>query len=167
MPTRSTPAAGVDVPYLFDNASAEAAHQVQLLADILDPHTITVLADLDLDPAWTALELGAGAGTIARFLAEDAGLAGVVAIDANPQHITASPGLIIRQEDVLDAELGTNQFGLIHARLLFMHLLQRGRLLERCVAALVPGGYLVLSDWDCSRPEHMLLTASVELRNAF
>jgi branched-subunit amino acid ABC-type transport system permease component/precorrin-6B methylase 2 len=168
MPTDTTPAVtGRDVPYLFDNATPEAARQVRLLAAILDPHTQDVLLNLDLDPAWTALELGAGAGTIAHFLAYEAGLGSVVAIDANPQHIESDERITVRREDVVNADLGDSRFGLIHARLLFMHLPQRERLLKRCVAALKPGGYLVISDWDCTRLDDMLLSASPQLREAF
>jgi SAM-dependent methyltransferase len=155
------------VAYLFDNADPEAAHQVQLLAAILDQHTRDVLVGLDLEGCTSALDLGAGAGTIAHFLADGCGIETVVALDANPQHIRPDERIEIRQQNVADADLGDRQFDLIHARLLFMHQPHRDQLLKRAVAALRPGGHLVLSDWDCTRLDDMLLTADPPLVDAF
>jgi SAM-dependent methyltransferase len=153
--------------YLFDNANTEAARQLPLLAAMFDPHTINVLDGLDLDYGAPALDLGAGAGTIASYLAHGCELRRVVALDANARHIKPDDRIEIREANVLDADLGEGVYGLIHARLLFMHLPDREELLQRAVAALKPGGILVISDWDCTRPGDMLLTASPRLRDAF
>jgi SAM-dependent methyltransferase len=154
--------------YMFDNSTAEAALQVQYLADILDPHTENVLSDIDMGPDWRCLDLGAGAGTIAVFLATRCGVDHVVAIDKDPRYIPPTDRLEIREQDIAaNPDLGANEYLLIHARLLFMHQPQREHLLERAVTALKPGGYLMVSDWDCTRLEDMLLTAGPELREAF
>lgn len=156
-----------DTAYLFDNATPEAARQVQLLAAILDLHTKDVLTRLDMEPGWAALDLGAGAGTIAQYLADACGIDHVVALDTNTQHIQPHDSIEIRQQNVRDADLGNGVYGLVHARLLFMHQPDREQLLQRVVDAVEPGGYVVVSDWDCTRLEDMLLTAGPELRQAF
>ncbi|HWS33259.1 MAG TPA: methyltransferase domain-containing protein [Actinoplanes sp.] len=151
--------------YLFDNATDEAARQVRLLSAILDAHTFDVLAALGPEPGWNCLDLGTGAGSVARFLA---GLgARVEALDTDPRHLDTHELITVRAEDVVTADLGTDRYDLIHARLLFMHLPQREELLARAAAALRPGGRLVISDWDCTGPRDMLLTASPDLVDAF
>jgi SAM-dependent methyltransferase len=153
--------------YLFDNSTRDAERQVELLAEILDGHTETVLSDFDIDTGWTCLDLGSGGGSVAGLLAGQFGVDHVVAIDEDPRHIEQREGLEIRQSDVMDADLGTDDYDLIHARLLFMHLPQREQLLRRAVAALKPGGLIVVSDWDCTHLDEMLLTDDEELRDAF
>lgn len=151
--------------YLFDNATTEAARQVGLLAAILDEHSFEVLGGLGPKPGWHCLDLGTGAGSVARFLA---GLGSRVdALDTDPRHLDTHELITVRQEDVTTAVLGDARYDLIHARLLFMHLPQREELLARAVTALRPGGHLVLSDWDCTRPSDMLLTAGPEVAEAF
>lgn len=154
--------------YMFDNATTEAALQVQYLAEILDPHTENVLCDIDMAPDWRCLDLGAGGGTVARFLAIRCGVEHVVAIDADPRHIDAADRLDIRAETIgPDTSLGAEEYDLIHSRLFFMHLPFREQLLRQTVAALKPGGTLIVSDWDCTHLDQMLLTASPHLREAF
>ncbi|MEV0901471.1 class I SAM-dependent methyltransferase [Actinoplanes sp. NPDC049802] len=154
--------------YLFDNATAEAARQVRLLARILDDHSRDVLRGIGPKPGWQCLDLGAGAGSVATFLAGQVAPGGrVVALDSDPRHLAGHDQITVRQGDVTTADLGTEEYDLIHARLLFMHLPQREELLVRAVAALKPGGHLVVSDWDCTRPEDMLLTATPEVADAF
>ena len=90
-----------------------------------------------------------------------------MAIDKDPRYIPPVEGLEIRAADVAEAELGEGIFDLVHARLLFMHLPEREQLLRRAIAALKPGGLIVVSDWDCTHLDEMLLTGSDELRAAF
>ncbi|WP_430785992.1 class I SAM-dependent methyltransferase [Actinoplanes sp. G11-F43] len=151
--------------YLFDNATAEAARQVWLLAAILDGHTRDVLRPLGPKPGWTCLDLGAGAGSVARFLAGRG--ARVDAVDTDPRHLAEHELITVRTADVTTTDLGTGRYDLIHARLLFMHLPNRDEVLARAAAALKPGGRLVITDWDCTRPQDMLLTAPAPVIDAF
>jgi SAM-dependent methyltransferase len=158
----------VSSSYMFDNATADAERQVELLAGILDGHTEEVLSALDIDTHWQCLDLGSGGGSVAALLAGPFGVEHVVAIDQDPRYIEQREGLEIRQADIMTADLGESVFDLIHARLLFMHLPEREQLLRRAVAALKPGGLIVVSDWDCTHLDEMLLlTGNDELRDAF
>ena len=155
--------------YLFNNAASQAHLQMMLLAEILDGHTDEVLAEIGAgdDAHWRCLELGPGAGSVAATLLEVFDAEHVVAIDKDPRHIAARAGLEIQAGDIVDAELGDSRYDLIHARLLFMHLPQREQVLTRAIAALKPGGLIVVSDWDCTHPDELLLTGGDELRDAF
>ncbi|MEU7823012.1 class I SAM-dependent methyltransferase [Catellatospora sp. NPDC049133] len=138
--------------YMFDNTTNEAATQVRLLAEILDPHSIGVLESTGIRPGLRCLDAGPGAGTISYWLAQQVGPAGhVTALDIAPVHITQQrPNLTVRADDIRTAELEPNSLDLIHARLLLMHLPERKQVLARLAQALVPGGRIVISDWDCT-----------------
>lgn len=154
-PTAAAPAA-----YTFDNATTEAAVQVRLLADILDPHTLTVLNALEVQPGWECLDLGPGAGTITTALADLANPGGrVTAIDLDPRHMRGGPGIDIRTGDIRTTTLPANCYDLIHTRLLLMHLPQRQEIVRQLATALRPGGLLVISDWECSHPADLLVSA--------
>ncbi|HEX5540819.1 MAG TPA: methyltransferase domain-containing protein [Micromonospora sp.] len=154
--------------YTFDNATPEAARQVRLLAEILDGHSIDVLARAGVAAGWRCLDLGAGAGSISTWLADRVGPDGrVLALDTDPRHIGQHERLELRAVDVTEADFGTDEYDLIHARLLLMHLPQRREILRRMVRALRPGGLLVLSDWDCTQTESMLVRSSPEATEAF
>lgn len=164
-PAGSPPVAG---RYTFDNASPEAANQVRLLAEILDEHTTDVLGRLNVKPGWRCLDLGSGAGTVATWLASRVSPTGrVTAIDTDPRHIPTHDLLDIRQGDATQLDLGEKEYHLIHARLLTMHLEERRKLLGRMRRALKPGGLLVLSEWDCTNTDTMLLRGTAEAAEAF
>ncbi|GAA2601150.1 methyltransferase domain-containing protein [Dactylosporangium fulvum] len=154
--------------YTFDNANPDAEQQVRLLAEILDGHTTDVLAREGVESGWTCLDLGAGAGTIATWLAGQVSPSGlVVAVDQDPRHIRTHQLIDVRIADITVVDLGTDVYDLVHARLLFMHLPQREDLLRRAAAALKPGGVLVVSDWDCRRLDEMLLRSTTDVAEAF
>lgn len=155
--------------YMFDNATGDAALQVRLLAEILDPHTTDLLRRHHaVAPGSRCLDLGAGGGSITHWLADRVGPDGaVVAMDADPRHIRAHDRIELRTTDIATADLGMSEYDLIHARLLLMHLPNRTDVVRRAAAALKPGGLLVVSDWDCSRVEDMFLRGPDQLAEAF
>ncbi len=130
--------------YSFDNASAQATAHHDALADLLDEPTRAALTELGELTGRRCLEVAAGAGSIAHWLADRA--AEVVATDIAPQHIPARPGLVVRREDIVtDQPPGT--FDLVHARLVLGHLPRREEALRRMVAALRPGGALLIGEF--------------------
>ncbi|MCS7476905.1 class I SAM-dependent methyltransferase [Umezawaea endophytica] len=154
--------------YLFDNDTADAADQVQLLAAMLDGHTTSVLDELGISRDWQCLDLGAGAGTVSTWLADRLGSAGhVTVIDEKPQHVPVHDRVEVVTGDVNTTDFGRDRYDLIHARFLFMHLPQRERVMERAVAALKPGGVLVVTDCDASRRGDMLVVAPEPVVDAF
>lgn len=154
--------------YTFDSASTEGATQVRLLADILDGHSIAVLEQLDLSPDSTCLDLGAGAGSIACWLADQGTPQGhVTAIDQTTVRIPTHERITAVDADITAYEFGTDRFDLVHARLLFMHLTEREQVLQRAVSALKPGGLLVVSDWDCTHLDEMVVAAPDDVAEAF
>lgn len=114
----------------------------------VDSHTILVLEGLPLASSWNCLELGAGAGSIAYWLADRCPEGRVVAADIDTRYLdaTRAPNLEIQHVDVTDEEYAPAGFDLIHARYLFCHLPARDAVLARAVGWLSPGGWLVIED---------------------
>src|SRR5205823_3987556 len=102
---------------------------------------------------WSCLEVGAGAGSVARFLAERVGPAGgVVATDLDPRFLGAGDRLPlnveVRRHDILTDPLEEGAFDLVHCRALLCHLDEPVVALTRMAAALRPGGWLLVEDAD-------------------
>jgi len=85
----------------------------------------------------------------------------VLATDIDTRWIETSglTQLDVRQHDVVADPLAQSEFDLIHARLVLSWLPARDAVLSRLVAALRPGGWLVVEDFDsvlhrCLDPLH-------------
>jgi SAM-dependent methyltransferase len=119
--------------------------------DLLDEGTIRILERAGAAAGRRCLEVGAGGGSIARWLAERVGPNGVVvATDINTRDLDSGQhtNLEVRQHDITCDDLEQSSFDLVHARLLLEHLPQRDLVLQKLVRALRPGGWLVVEDVD-------------------
>jgi SAM-dependent methyltransferase len=148
-------------PYSLDNAAQEAHDRMAALATLFDPGTMRQLAARGVTTGWRCAEIGAGGGSIAAFLCERVGPTGsVLATDVNPRFLAAVayPNLTVQQHDIVHEELPHAAFDLVHARLVLEHLPGRAEALQHLVAALKPGGWLLLEDFDSAAllpdPEH-------------
>ena len=100
---------------------------------------------------WRCLLVAAGRGSSARWLADRVGPTGhVVATDRDVHflHEENSPTVEVREHDVLRDSLDIARFDLVHCRNLLMHLADPTRALQRMVAALKPGGWLLVEEPD-------------------
>ncbi|MDT0448156.1 class I SAM-dependent methyltransferase [Streptomyces hesseae] len=135
--------------YVFDNENENAAEQHRCLAAAYDPFTTRRLARLGVGPGARVLEVGAGGGSVARWLAGRVAPTGsVLATDVTPLHLAPAPGLRVLTHDITSDPLPENEFDVIHARLVLLHLPGRLDVLRRLVAALRPGGRLQLDEFD-------------------
>ena len=138
-------------PYPLDNDHELAGEHHDALAEALDPATVARLRGVR--PDWTGaacLEVGAGGGSIARYLADQVGATGrVVALDLKPQHIPDHPRMTVVQHDLCsDEPLPAGPWDLIHARLVLCHLPARETILRRLAQVLAPGGVILTEDWE-------------------
>jgi SAM-dependent methyltransferase len=137
--------------YAFDNGWHRARERLATLEAIYDPPTRRHLEALGVGPGWRCLEVGAGGGSIAAWLAERVGPGGaVVATDIDPRFLAplATPTLAVLRHDIAAEDLPAGEFDLVHARHLLAHLAEPGRALARLVAALRPGGRLLVEESD-------------------
>jgi ubiquinone/menaquinone biosynthesis C-methylase UbiE len=142
--------------YIFDNAAPQAGQRFASLQTLYDYWTIRHLEATGVGPGWVCWEVGAGGGSIARWLAERSGSTGYVLVtDIDPRYLVESGSLDrapleIRHHNIASDPLPAQAFDLIHARLVLMHVPAREQALERIVTALKPGGWLVIEDYDRS-----------------
>ena len=146
----SSPRAGSapDHRYLLDNARAEAGERFVALAELFDGVTRGHFDRLGVGPGWRCWEVGAGGRSIPEALAAAVGPTGyVLATDINPAWLDPHGSYEVRRHDIVaDPPPGT--FDLVHARLVLVHVPDRARALATMVAALRPGGWLLVEDAD-------------------
>ena len=134
-----------------DSPDAFERERLALLTRIADPITTRRLTDLGVGPGWRCLDVGAGDGSVARWLAERVGPAGrVTATDLNPRFLggPGRPNLEVRRHDILEDDLEAARYDLVHCRALLMHLPDPVRPLRRLVHAVRPGGWLLVEEAD-------------------
>lgn len=144
--------------YVFDNDSRHARKQHRCLAAMLDSLTTHRLIGTGVSEGWNCLEVGAGGGSVAVWLAERVGPSGrVLATDVKPGHIPERAHLDVVRHDVVCDPLPDAVFDLIHARLVLLHLPERRAVLDRLVRALKPGGWLQLDEFDITYGPGLLM----------
>jgi SAM-dependent methyltransferase len=136
--------------YVPDQDWHKEGERLAAIEALWDPGTRAVIEALGVAPGWRCLEVGAGAGSIAAWLADTVAPDGdVLATDLTTRHLTgrSAPNLEIREHDILADPLPPDRFDLIHARCVVEHLGRRA--LARMLPALRGGGWLVLEahDW--------------------
>lgn len=119
-----------------------------LLERFRDADTREVLASLPVRESWRCLEMGAGAGSIARWLAARCPGGRVVAADIDTRHLSADglPNLELQQVDVAAHHFAAASFDLVHARAVLCHLPARDEIVGRACTWLAPGGWFVVED---------------------
>jgi SAM-dependent methyltransferase len=118
---------------------------LRLLEEYHDPLTASQLDAIGVGEGWRCLDVGAGAGSVTRMLAERVGTAGsVLAVDLDISLLEglATDRVRVRRHDLLAGGLPDAEFDLVHARLLLMFLCPRLGALERLVSAARPGGWV-------------------------
>lgn len=137
--------------YLLENRKTEAAQRFAALSALFDPGTFRQFDACGMAAGWRCWEVGSGGSALVRAIAARVGGEGHVLatdIDASWTREAAASNVEVRQHDVaLDAPPGEG-FDLVHARLVLVHVPERERALRNMVAALKPGGWLVIEDAD-------------------
>jgi len=139
--------------YTLPRVGAEELERerLTLLERIHDPLTLRQLDRIGVREGWHCLDVGAGAGSVTRMLADRVGDTGsVVATDLDPRLLEplAGPTVRVLQHDLLSDPLPESAFDLVHARLLLMHLPSRVDAIRRLLASVRVGGWLAIVDTD-------------------
>ena len=168
----------VDEPaYLLTNAREETVARFDALEEAFDVVTTGHLERIGVAPGWRCLELGAGGGSIADWLATKVGSAGrVIATDLDISRFRARSfdQLEVRRVDLVTEALPGGPWDLIHERLVLQHVPARLQVLDRMLAELAPGGWMVLEDFDTAEvrttdrdgPHHELIARVAVAFNA-
>jgi SAM-dependent methyltransferase len=138
---------------LSQAADVPERERLALLEHNLDPLSQRRLAALGIQPGWRCLEVGAGHGSIVRWLAEQVGPQGrVVATDLNPRFLTEIElaNVEVRQHDIRTDPLEPGRYDLAHCRLVLTHMPEPQLVVGRIVEALRIGGWLLIEEHDLS-----------------
>jgi SAM-dependent methyltransferase len=130
----------------YVDTTAPTEHErLRMLQEVFDPRTAHLFDRLGIGPGWDCLEVGAGAGSAARMLAERAGAEHVVATDLSVEFLgsLADSGIRVLRHDVATDE-APGEFDLIHARKVLEHVIEREKALARMTSWLKPGGWLLV-----------------------
>lgn len=126
-----------------DPADVTERQRLALLEQVFDPISIRNIDRIGIKSSWSCLEVGAGAGSIARALASRAHE--VVATDLTIDLLAPLSELgvkVLRHDVLVDDAPGT--FDFIHCRYVMEHLPARQTAIERMVSWLKPGGTLLI-----------------------
>src|SRR5664280_1557612 len=136
--------------YLLDNRQVEAGQRFDALSVLFDPSTFRHAHALGLTHGWRVWEVGAGSPSVPAYFAAQVGPKGhVLATDIDTSWLGAGDATYeVRRHDVGLQPPPAGAFDLVHARLVLVHVAQRGQALDSMVAALKPGGWLLLEEAD-------------------
>ncbi|MCP2260671.1 Methyltransferase domain-containing protein [Streptoalloteichus tenebrarius] len=149
MTTTAGPTAERYGDHLFHHGHPSEFARLSAMAAALDPGSRAHLTALGVGPGWRCLDLGAGTGSVTRWLSEQVGDGGeIVAVDQDVRFLSGieEGNVTVVEADVTAPDFAPGRFDLVHARFLLMHLRSREKFLARVVDWLRPGGWLVVSD---------------------
>ncbi len=141
---------GSDDGYLLDNRQTQAGTRFTALAELFDPSTFRHLDACGVGPGWRCWEVGAGGRGVPDGLAARVGATGLVlATDIDTSWLGSPDGpLQVLRHDVGTEPAPAHDLDLVHARLVLTHVPRRDEALTTMVAALRPGGWLVVEEAD-------------------
>jgi SAM-dependent methyltransferase len=132
---------------------AAESERLTLLEQLYDP--VSRRRRSLVQPGWRCLEVGAGRGSMAAWLAEQVGPAGqVVATDIDTRYLQRLdvPNLEALEHNILEDSLDVlrpGSFDLVCSRLMLFHLVGRQEpAIRQMVECLRPGGWLIDEDAD-------------------
>lgn len=140
--------------YIADQSWPDEAQRLRELERALDAHSQRYLLALGLEAGRRCLEIGAGSGSIARYLAERVGSAGhVLATDLDTSLIEQLAHTLrnveVRRESIAEqVPEAAGSYDLAHARLVLGHIARPERALANIFRALAPGGWVLVEDVD-------------------
>lgn len=133
----------------FTDSAAECG-RLAAFAAVCDPYSMRHLSTLAPVPDWRCLEIGPGAGTLARWLASHVAPGEVLAVDRDmvPFGTDIPPNITPLEADVTHTGVlaGLGEFDLVHARAVLMHLPERHQIVRELAARVRPGGHMIITD---------------------
>jgi SAM-dependent methyltransferase len=144
-------AAADGVPeYVLDHHQEGERQRLALMSRLLDPTHRGHLERLGVGPGTRTLEAGCGNGSISAWLAERTAPGGrAVAVDLDLSLIDAdTPGLEVRQADILAGPVEPADFDLVTARAVLHHVADAAAAVANLVASARPGGAVLLIEPD-------------------
>ena len=137
--------------YVFDDSWQRYRERLAGLEAFYDPQTIRHLERIGIAEGWRCLEVGGGGGSIAAWMSDVVGSKGsVLATDLDTRFLDAlaHQNLEVRRHDIVSDDLPAESFDLVHARSVLSAVPDPQQAMKRILAALRPGGSLLVEDLD-------------------
>lgn len=133
-------------PFSMDEPTER--QRLRLLERYRDEATMAAITSLDPRPDWRTLEIGAGTGSIATWMASRCPTGEVTAIDIDTRGLRGPQpnNLVVLRADVTGHDFATAAFDLVHARAVLCHIPARDEVVANTYDWLVPGGWLLAED---------------------
>lgn len=139
--------------YTIDEKTFE---RQQILAEILNPLTAPVLADIPEQSIASILDLGCGQGNTTRFLAESFPGATTTGLEYDSKLVAYAsaqaanrPGVSFQQGDAQKLPYPDASFDLVFCRYLLLHLPDPDAAIREMLRVTKPGGYTIAYEPDC------------------
>ena len=142
-----------DEGYLLANQQIQAGTRFEALATLFDPSTFRHLRAIGVDSGWRCWEVGAGDMSVPQWLAAQVGPTGLVMATDIDTSWLAGDGAGVDNVHILRHDVGAEDppatdLDLVHVRLVLTHVPQRNTALTSMIAALRPGGWLLIEEAD-------------------
>jgi SAM-dependent methyltransferase len=137
--------------YAYDQEWQQERARLAGIEALWEPGSRALLEAVGVGAGHRCLEVGAGGGALVEWLAERAGPEGrVLATDLDPRFLEPLAGetVEIRRHDITTGPPERDAFDVVHARLVVEHLPDPRAAVANMAAALRPGGWLVVEDYD-------------------
>lgn len=137
--------------YTYDQSWVGEQKRLSGIEELWDSATMATLDHVGLGQGWRCLEIGAGNGSIARWLADRVGKSGeVIATDIDPSLIDGADraNLRVLRHDISSDVPLPGPFHVVHARLVLSHLPNRVEILHNLAQLCAFGGILVIEEFD-------------------
>lgn len=133
---------------LFRHSSAAEDERLSLIEDEQDDYAKTRIEAFGIRSDWHCLEVGAGKGSMAYWLAGRCPTGRVVATDLETSLLNngGRPNLEILTHNVSTDDFPLSSFHLIHARGVLTHVQDPDHVCERMVSWLRPSGWLLVAE---------------------
>jgi SAM-dependent methyltransferase len=143
---------GESTRYPMWNSTDDEAARLGKLQGLHDEATVRRLRALGVGAGWRCLELGAGAGSVARWMADEVGPTGrVTAVDRDASQLQAlreMSHVSVMEDDLTTMSFPDASFDVIHSRSVLMHIDEADAVVAMLIPALRPGGVVLFEEAD-------------------
>lgn len=138
--------------YIFETVEHKAEFErLKMVEDAFDEKTKELIQSSGIALGWKCLEVGFGAGSILKWMSYLVGNEGkVVGIDKNIRFVETVDiqQIYIIEGDILDTELESSIFDLIHVRYVLIHIAEAEKVINKLIKLLRRGGIIILEEPD-------------------